>query len=131
LLSGAYSQAKINTLPATLKRWLKEEGLKKSEYKKLLDEATANRASYFKRVYSPVKPRVVDILWDGFLETAHDIQANHGKKSAQNMGRHCTWCDFAELCKAEATGADLEFVMKRSYTTEAEQRIEVGDDRED
>jgi hypothetical protein len=72
---------------------------------------------------------VVDIIWDGFVETAKEIQQEHGTKKAQTVGRHCSWCDYDMLCKAEATGSDMDFVMRSHYTTEEEKRIIIGDDR--
>lgn len=122
LKDGTYSLAKISTVPSRLKRWIQEEGLKKSAYKKLLDEAVANRRSYFIRVYSPLRPTVVETVWADFVDTALEIQQYHGKKKDQSIGRHCSWCDFRMLCSAEANGSDVDFVIKREYTTEPEKR---------
>lgn len=130
LQSGAWSSAKINTLPTRLKRWIKEEGLKKKDFTKLLGEANENRRSYFQRIYSPVKPKLVEHIWEDFLETAKEIADFHGQKKAMTIGRHCSWCDYQGLCKAEMTGADVQFVLNRDYTTEPEKR--TGDeDRSD
>ena len=41
-----------------------------------------------------------------------------GKKKDQNMGRHCSWCDYKALCKAEATGSDIDWIINREYETE-------------
>jgi hypothetical protein len=130
LQSGKYSQAKLNTIPARLDRWIKSEGLKKADYTKLRTEAMENRSNWFIRVYSPVKPRVVDVIWDNFVDTAKEIADNHQTKSDMNIGRHCTWCDYQPLCKAEMTGADVDWLIEREYTTEAQRAaIERGDDR--
>lgn len=116
--TGRISQARIDSTPARIKRWLKEEGLKKKDHRKLLDDAEANLRNRFIRVYSPVKRRVVDNLWDNFVDTAKEIQQLHGTQSGQNIGRHCTWCDYQPLCKAEATGADVDWIIEREYQKE-------------
>lgn len=120
LQNGKYSLKKLNSLPSRLKRWLKEEKLKKDKdyYQKLIDEAKVNRRSYFIRLYQPVRPRVVETLWEDFLDTAHEIQEYHGRRKDQNIGWACRNCDFQALCKAQAHDTDVDFVLKREYTTE-------------
>lgn len=130
LKSGAYSQARLNTIPSRIKRWLKDEELRKSDYAKLVQDAKDNRRNYFIRLYSPIKTTIVDDIWEDFLITAREIAELHGKRKDQNIGRHCTWCDFKDLCKAEAVGSDVDWIIKREYTTEPEKRTLIdGDDR--
>lgn len=119
LQNGTYSLAKISSLPTTLERWIKEEKLKKQRehLQKHLDEAKANRKSYFVRLFNPLKPRVVDNIWEDFVDTAHEIQENHGKRKDQNIGWMCKMCDYQALCRAQAYGTDVEFVLKTEYTT--------------
>lgn len=116
--TGRVSQARIDTLPSRLKRWFKEEGLKKKDYSKLMQDAIHNRRNRFIRIYSPIKSRVVDVIWDDFVDTAVEIRDFFGKKKDQNIGRHCSWCDFQPLCKAEATGADIDWLLEREYQSE-------------
>lgn len=127
LKSGAFSQARLNTIPARLDRWIADEKLKKADYSKIREDAMANRKNWFIRVYSPVKPQIVNMIWEDFLDTAREIADTHGRKKDQNVGRHCSWCDYAPLCKAEFTGSDTGWLIDREYTTE-DQRAE---DRED
>jgi hypothetical protein len=133
LQNGKYSLKKLNSLPARLKRWIKEEKLKKDRdyYKKLLDEAKENRRSYFLRFYQPLRPRVVDDIWEDFVDTAHEIQDFHGKRKDRNIGWACRNCDFQSLCKAQATDADVDFVLKRDYTTEERHSLLEAKERAD
>lgn len=131
LQNGSYSLRKINTLTTRLERWIRDEKLKKADYKKLFDEAKANRASYFVRLFMPLRPRVVDNIWDDFVDTARDIQENHGKRKDQNIGWACKMCDYQPLCKAQAHGTDVEWVLKREYTDEPESGFRVQPDRSD
>lgn len=128
--TGKVSQARIDSTPSRIKRWLKEQGLKQKDHQKLLTDAEANLSNRFIRLYSPVKRRIVDNIWDDFVDTAREIQMFHGRKKDQNIGRHCAWCDYQALCKAEATDSDVDWIINREYTTEPEQRTdENGNDR--
>jgi predicted DNA-binding antitoxin AbrB/MazE fold protein len=116
--TGRISQAKIDTLPSRVNRWIEDEGKKKKDFQKMLADAEANRRNRFIRVFSPIKARVVDNIWEDFVDTAKEIQDFHGTKKDQNIGRHCSWCDYQPLCKAEVTDSDLEWLIKREYVTE-------------
>lgn len=116
--TGKISQARIDTLPTRVEAWIEQEGHKRKDFKKMLADAEANRANRFVRLYSPVKPRVVDNIWHDFVDTAKEIQDNFGKKKDQNIGRHCSWCDYQALCKAEVTDSDLDWILQREYQSE-------------
>lgn len=116
--TGRISQAKIDTLPSRVNAWLESEGHKKKQFAKMLADAEANRKNRFIRIFSPVKPRIVDNIWGDFVDTAKEIQDTFGKKKDQNIGRHCSWCDYQPLCKAEATDSDLEWILRREYQSE-------------
>lgn len=126
--TGRVSQARIDTLPSRLKRWCKEEGHDKKDYKKLFEEARHNRKNRFIRLYSPIKPRIVDNIWDDFVDTAKEIADNFGTKKGQNIDRHCSWCDYQALCKAEVTGSDIEWLISREF--EQEDLSHKRDDKE-
>jgi CRISPR/Cas system-associated exonuclease Cas4 (RecB family) len=116
--TGKISQARIDSLPTRIRRWIKEEGLKKKDFAKMLADAEANRKNRFIRIYSPVKRPIVEMIWADFVDTAQEMRDFHGKKKDQNIGRHCSWCDYQALCKAEATGSDIDWIINREYTTE-------------
>lgn len=128
--TGKLSTKRIDSTPSRILRWMKEEGKKKRDpgVLKLMNDAETNLRNRFLRIYSPVKKRVVDIIWEDFLDTAHEIQDLHGKKKDQNVGRHCTWCDYQPLCRAEATGGDLDWILEREY--QQEDQSHKGDDKD-
>jgi hypothetical protein len=71
------------------------------------------------RLYSPVKPRVVDNIWNDFVDTAKEIQDNFGKKKDQNIGRHCSHGATISPCvRRRSTDSDLEWLLKREYQSE-------------
>lgn len=116
--TGKISQKKIDSVPSRLRRWIRDNDMDRSEFKKLMVSTKANLPNRFIRLFSPVKRPVVDMIWDDFVETARDIQENHDKRKAMNVGRHCAWCDYQPLCKALMTGADVDWLIKRDYPKE-------------
>lgn len=126
--TGRISQKAIDSVPSKVEAWRKEEGLKKTEISKLIESTEANLPNRFIRLFSPVKPRVVKTIWDDFVDTAKEIQEYHGKKKDMNIERHCSWCDFQPLCKAEMTGSDVKWIIDREY--EQEDLSHKRDDRD-
>jgi len=124
--TGKLSQKKIDSVPSKVAWWLKENGYKRKDYAKLIEDTEANRSNRFIRLFSPVKPQVVQMIWDDFCDTAREIADQHGKKKDMNIERHCSWCDYRELCKAEMTGADVDWLINRDFQIE-----DVSHKRED
>lgn len=130
--TGKISQAKIDSLPSRIHRWRKEQGLKRSEVAKLIEDAEANRRNRFIRLFSPIKRPIVNMVWEDFVDTAKEMVEFYGKKKDQNIGRHCSWCDYQELCKAEATGSDVDWLIERNYELEdLSHKSEMKDRTED
>jgi hypothetical protein len=76
--------------------------------------------TYFDRVYTPTKKKVVDFLFGEFIETAHEIEELHGKSKRMTIGRHCDWCDYEAICRARLQGSDVDYVIEHDYTTRPE-----------
>lgn len=128
---GSWSRRKISTIPTKLREFVKEEGIKLSALPSgLMQQAEENRPNYFFRVFNPVKPHVVGLLFDDFIETAREIRDFIGKSTARNIGRHCSWCDFEPLCRAHLTNSDVDFIKSREYTV-AEDDPDGEDHHED
>lgn len=121
------SKRKIDTLPETVRAVMKEHGLKDKDCKEQIEQAKYNVNSYFDRVFTPVVPQVVDILYNEFMETCLDIRDQHGELSDRNIGQHCGWCEFEPLCRTELTGGDLDYVKEHEY----EQREDISEDGQD
>ena len=118
LTSGKVSQANINTLPSKVRQFLSDHKFKAKDYPELLAKAKANRENYFFRVFTPISKTIVDSMFNEFVESSRDMRDNHGKRKTKNIGRHCTWCDFADICRAELTGSDADFIKERNYVVE-------------
>lgn len=131
LKNGEISRRHLITLPTRLRAFIRAQGKDPKKYKDLIANAEHNRSSYFIRAYSPMRREVVDQTWEDFVETAREI-AEHGQTrrgQIRNVGQHCKWCDFADLCKAEVLGLDGDFLRKKDYTIEPEDTLTDETDR--
>lgn len=128
LKSGKFSTKNVDTLVSTVRRTAKELGLPVP--RELLAAAKNNRDKYFIRVFTPSNEEVTDTLFREFVDTSREMSELHGKSKTRNIGRHCEFCDFEGLCRAEMLGHDVDFVKEREYTTEKEEdeKIDSSDE---
>jgi hypothetical protein len=110
----------IVTLPSVVRDALKRHKLDPSlpKHIELMKRADASRDEYFQRIFTPINKTVSANIWSGFVESARDMRDHHGRKKDKNLGRHCEWCDYESICRAELTGGDVDFVKEREYTHE-------------
>lgn len=118
--SGKMSKRGINTLPSRVLETLKEHDLNPADFKLLLESATKNRGNYFARIFNPTKKRVVDMLWADLLETATEMAELHGKVKSRTIDKHCSWCDFEPICRAELQGSDADYITEKEYYVDKE-----------
>jgi PD-(D/E)XK nuclease superfamily protein len=115
LKSGEWSKRRISTLPARLREFAREEKVVLPP--ELTETAYENRSNYFFRKFTPVKRSVVDLIWSEFLDTAQEIADLRHKRPTRNIGRHCSWCEFELLCRAEVEGSDVDWLKEHEYVT--------------
>lgn len=121
---GELSTKNCNTMPHILDRVFKRHGLDKGPYKNLIEAARQNQKSYYRRIFSPIKPPVVEKLYQGFVDTAQKIAQYHETQIIEkNMGLHCDFCDYEPLCRAELLDSDVDFIKEKDYYVE-EQKSE-------
>lgn len=130
LKSGKLSERNIDTLPSVVHSVLRENKLKARDYPKLIKSAEANRKNYFLRIFTPVSNRVVDKIFDGFVDTAREIAEYHGTRTDKNIDRHCEFCDYEPICRAEFTGSDVDFVKEREYYEDKENEPDPEEETE-
>jgi hypothetical protein len=124
---GKWSLAqKSLTLPAKVREFAERNGYDMTpELQKLIEVSGAKREDYFRRVFMPVPRMVVDNVWQDFMVTARDI-VHEGHRKEKTIGRHCSWCDYEPLCRAELQGSDVEFVKERQYIEKADEEDSVS-----
>jgi len=120
LKSGKLSTKSIDTLPDVVLKTIRDNKLRESDYKEFIKTAEDNQKNYFFRTFTPVQERVVDAVFQGFVDTAKEMSQYHGTKKDKNIDRHCETCDYEAICRAELTGSDFKFVKEREYYYEDE-----------
>lgn len=115
LKSGNVAQRAIDTLPTKVREFCDEHDIGGKTKVRLLSMADKNQPRSFKRIFVPTKPDVVDNLVDDFLETSREMMDLHGKRQARTIDRHCSWCDYEPICRAELRGEDAEFIKEHDY----------------
>ncbi len=114
------SVREVITLPSVVRRALAEHKLDASleSHVKLLADAEQNRSRYFQRIYNPLNTTTVDNIFSGFVDSAREMREYHGLKKDKNLGRHCEWCDYETICRAELTGGDVDYVKQVEFVPE-------------
>ena len=117
LKNGKLSTAAIDTLPETVFRVLDKHKINHDapEARTVLKAARLKRSAFFMRIVVPLKPTVIDAVYRDFVTTAKEVRERHGNAKVRTIGRHCSWCDFEGLCRADLMGGDVEFIKSREY----------------
>jgi hypothetical protein len=75
----------------------------------------SNITNYYKRIELDLHPGMVDSVWDGFVYTAKQIVAHGEKNKTKNITMNCKWCNYRDICYAEFTGGDVDYLIKKNY----------------
>jgi hypothetical protein len=124
---GAVSSRAIVTLPSVVDRFQKEHRLDDEAVAELRDVANGCETRYFRRVYMMRDKRVERDLYEGFIETAKEIERRQFKDKARTIEKHCSWCEFRFICQAEMLGLDAQFVRRSKYVTDEDRKTELFD----
>lgn len=117
LKNGKLGKRAVDSLPSAIREFLEDHDLKEKDHKELLLLVKKNRDHYFRRVFNPTKRDVVDMVWEDFVDTAKMMRDQHGKFRMRTIDQHCSWCDYEDLCRAELTGSDVDFLKEKYYAT--------------
>lgn len=127
--SGRFSTAKSNEITvASWKRACKERGITDKE---ILDQGEiyrGNENNFFFRVQQDVYPQMVEEVFEGFVYTCKDIVNRGPENRTKNITRDCSWCTFRNICMAEMSGGNREYVIEKEFTTR-EQREELSKEK--
>lgn len=74
-----------------------------------------NENNFFFRVEQDVYPEMVDDVFDGFRYTCGDILYQGEKNKTKNLTRDCSWCEYRDICLAELSGGDREYVISEKF----------------
>lgn len=121
---GKVSEKRLDTLPSALRAFAKSQRIEIPS--RMIATAEANRSSWFMRDFMPFRATTVKLMMDDFLESARDMEKNLGVQKAKTIDRHCDWCEFEPICRAELQGSDVKYIKKKEYTTREERETEIA-----
>lgn len=79
-----------------------------------------NENNFFFRVQQDVYPQMVEDVFNGFLYTCKDIVNRGNENKTKNITKDCAWCEYRNICLAEMSGGNREYVVAREFTTREE-----------
>lgn len=127
LKKGGFSTAPCNTLPSVLMETAQASGIEVKPTDLIYKMAMANRNSYFERVVNPIRQTVVDAVFEELVASAKALRDEKDRPPFRSIDRHCDWCDYSPLCRADITGGDVEFVKKGLYQIETKDHKDPND----
>jgi hypothetical protein len=116
LKKGGVSQKQIKTLPTKILQWQKQNKIK--DIGDLLYKASLSRSDWFQRIFTRKNKRVIDMVWEDFEASIKEIVERSEKDKIRTIDRHCSWCSYESICRAELYGGDVDFIIEREYTVE-------------
>lgn len=102
--------------PRSWARACKEKGITDPEILKQGEAYAGNENNYFFRVDQDVYPEMVENVFEGFKYTCEDIVKRGSKNKVKNLTKDCAWCEYRDICMAEMSGGDREYVISQNYT---------------
>jgi hypothetical protein len=116
LQNGNLSEKAIDSLPVTILEAIEGINQKPKTYESFLERSKQQLPTWFFRIHTPVNREVVDRVFDDFISTIRLMADQHGRVRDKNIDRHCLWCDFESICRAELQGNDVDFVKQKEFT---------------
>lgn len=115
--SNRFSEAASTKItPMSWERACKSKGITDPEILAKGKRYEPNIQEFFFQVELELDPKMIETIWDGFIYTARHIIQFGEKNKTHNVTRDCSWCPYHDICYAEMTGGDPDYVIKRDFT---------------
>lgn len=101
--------------PRSYLRACKEKGITEPDILAQSQQYKGNENNFFFRVEQDVYPDMVEDVFNGFSYTCKDIVRRGEKNKTKNITKECSWCTFRDICLAEMSGGDREYVVKENF----------------
>lgn len=114
--SGRFSTAANKDI--TVRSWLracKERGITDPEILKQGEIYKGNENNFFFRVEQDIYPEMVNDVFNGFVYTCRDIVHRGRENRTKNLTKECSWCEYRDICMAEMSGGDREYVISEKF----------------
>lgn len=128
LKNGQLTKRKnLDTTRAVYYRAIIENGLNPKHYEDILDRLVGREAVFYRRVRVPVYKKMIKPVLEDARATVMEMHVLQ-HYPVKNLGRHCEWCDYRNLCQAELRGLDKEFILQTEFIERKEDEYgeEVG-----
>ena len=114
--SGRFSTATSKDItPRSWARACKEHNIDDPEILKQGNQYAGNESNFFFRVEQDVYPEMVDNVFEGFVYTCKDIVKQGDTNKTKNLTKDCSWCEYRDICMAEMSGGDREYVISEKF----------------
>lgn len=114
--TGRFSEAASSKItPMSWKRACKRRDILDPEIIQKGERYRDNIPEFFFQVELDIDPKMVDIIWDGYLFTAQQIIRSGRDNKTRNVTKNCSWCSYHDICYAEMTGGDTEYVIAKDF----------------
>lgn len=112
LKSGKLSQAKTqNIIPDTIVSACEKYGLNVLDYQELIEYSKVNIQNYFDVKERYITPDVAERIFNEF----NSIRINNKNKKKHMNTLTCKSCIFRDVCLAELTGADEQYILEENF----------------
>ena len=114
--SNRFSSASSTTItPMSWRRACESKGISDPKILQEGDKFTPNIANFFFQVELDIDPEMVEVVWEDYLYTAKQIAKFGDMNKTHNINRDCSYCPYKDICYAQMTGGDTEYIMERDY----------------
>lgn len=114
--SKRFSEAASRKItPMSWKRACKEHNILDPDVLKKGERYAGNISEFFFQVELDIDPAMVDLIWEGYIYTAKQIIRYGETNKVHNITRDCSWCSYHDICYAEMTGGDVEYVISKDF----------------
>lgn len=114
--SGRFSEATSTKItPMSWERACKSRGITDKAVIAKGERYAPNISEFFFKVELDIDPRMVDKVWEDYLFVAKQIIRYGEKNTVKCIGRNCSWCSYRDICHAELTGGDPEYIISKDF----------------
>lgn len=115
--SKRFSESKSNNI--TKYSWLracKEKGITDREVLKKGDDLySSNIYNFYFQYFEDYIPEMINNIYSDFEYISLEIAKNGDINKTRHTGQNCSWCEYRDICYAELTGGNVEYVKSKDY----------------
>lgn len=118
LKNGTLSRGNIDTTWTVYKAEILAHGLKPADYQDMKEKLEGKEDDFYVRHHLPINRHMVDRLLEEARWTAREMKRKAGREQSRTIDRHCSWCEYGNLCRAELMGLDSTWIKEHDFETQ-------------